>query len=309
MINKNSRIFVAGHKGMVGSAIVRKLKDLKYKKIFFKNRTELDLTDQAKVYKYLNKIKPDAVILAAARVGGIEANNIYRAEFIFQNLSIQNNVIHGSYKNGVKNLIFLGSSCIYPKNINKPIPESLLLAGNLEETNDAYAIAKIAGLTMCKNYSENYKLNYKSLMPCNMYGPGDSYDLKNSHFFSALLKKIYLASKTRKKKVVIWGTGKPKRELLYVDDFADAVLFFLNNKIKHPFLNIGTGKDYTIKWYANFISKQLNTKIKFKFNKKMPDGIKRKVLNINLSKKYGWKAKTSLIEGFKLTFADFLSKQ
>ena len=309
MLNKNSKIFLAGHLGMVGSAILKRLKLEKYKKLILIEKKKLDLLDQKKVFNFLKIKKPHVVIIAAARVGGILANTKNKANFIYENLQVQNNLIHGSYLAGVKNLIFLGSSCIYPKNINKPIPESLLLAGNLEETNDAYAIAKIAGLTMCKNYSENYKLNYKSLMPCNMYGPGDSYDLKNSHFFSALLKKIYLASKTRKKKVVIWGTGKPKRELLYVDDFADAVLFFLNNKIKHPFLNIGTGKDYTIKWYANFISKQLNTKIKFKFNNKMPDGIKRKVLNINLSKKYGWKAKTSLIEGFKLTFADFLSKQ
>ena len=306
MLSKNSKIFLAGHRGMVGSAILRKLKLEKYKNLILIEKKKLDLLDQKKVYDFLKKKKPQVVIIAAARVGGILANYKNKAGFIYENLQVQNNLIHGSYLTGVKNLLFLGSSCIYPKNINKPISESMLLTGKLEETNDAYAIAKIAGLTMCKNYSENYKLNYKSLMPCNMYGPGDSYDLKKSHFFSALIKKIYLASKTKKKTVTIWGTGKPKRELLYVEDFADAVLYFLNKKIKQPFLNIGTGKDYTIRWYANFISKQINSKIKFKFNTKMPDGIQRKVLNINLSKKYGWKAKTSLIKGFKHTFSDYL---
>ena len=306
MLNKNSKIFLAGHRGMVGSAILRKLKLNKYKNLILIEKKKLDLLDQKKVFNFLKKNKPQVVIIAAARVGGILANSKNKADFIYENLQVQNNLIHGSYLAGVKNLLFLGSSCIYPKNINKPISESLLLAGKLEETNDAYAIAKIAGLSMCKNYSENYKLNYKSLMPCNMYGPGDNYDLKKSHFFSALIKKIYLASRSKKKTVIIWGTGRPKRELLYVEDFAHAVLFFLNNKIKEPFLNIGTGKDYSIKWYANFISKQLNSKIKFKFNKKMPDGIQRKLLNINLSKNYGWKAKTSLEEGFKHTFADFL---
>ncbi len=306
MLNKNSKIFLAGHNGMVGSAILKKLKEKKFKKLILVSKKKLNLLNQKKVHEFLKKKKPDYVIIAAGKVGGILANSKNKAKFIYENLQIQNNLIHGSYLAKVKNLLFLGSSCIYPKNINIPIKENMLLSSKLESTNDSYAIAKIAGIKMCRDYSDNFNLNYKSLMPCNMYGPKDNYDLKSSHFFSALIKKIFLASKNKKNNVVIWGTGKPKRELLYVDDFAEAVIFFLKKKIKEPFINIGSGKDFTIKWYANFILKKLNLGIKLKFNKKMPDGTKRKILNIELSKKYGWGPKTSLEKGFTITFADFL---
>ena len=227
MIGKNSKIFVAGHNGMIGSAIVRKLTQFKYKYIFVRSRRQLDLTDQGKVFSYLKKIKPDAVILAAAKVGGINANNKYRGEFIYENLSIQNNIIHGSYIAGVKNLIFLGSSCIYPKNCKQPIKEKYLLSSHLEKTNEPYAIAKIAGLKLCESYNLQYNLNYKCLMPCNSYGINDNYDLSTSHFLPALIRKIIEALKNNKDYITIWGSGKPLRELIYCDDVADACIFFL----------------------------------------------------------------------------------
>ena len=232
MIKKESKIFLAGHKGMVGLSILRNLKKRNYKNVIVKDKKNLDLLDQKKVYKFLKKIRPKIVIIAAARAGGIFANSSHKAKFIYENLQIQNNLIHGSYLAGIKNLIFLGSSCIYPGEIYRKIKEDDLLTGKLEKTNDAYAIAKIAGLIMCRDYSKNYNLNYKSLMPTNLYGPGDNYDTKNSHFFPALLKKIYLAKKLNKKKIVIWGSGNPKRELIYVDYLADAVIFFMTKKFK-----------------------------------------------------------------------------
>ena len=235
MINKKSKIFVAGHKGMVGSAIIRKLKKKGFSKIITVDKKKLNLLDQDKVFKFLKKIKPELVIIAAAKVGGIQANSNFKAKFIYENLQIQNNLIHGSFLAKIKNLIFLGSSCIYPKLCKQPMKEKYLLSGKLEETNDAYAIAKIAGIMMCYNYSLNYKLNYKSLMPPNLFGPGDNYNLKNSHFFPALLKKIYLAKVKRKKTLDVWGTGKPKRELMFVEDFVDALIFFMKKKNKGAF--------------------------------------------------------------------------
>ncbi len=309
MIKKKLKIFLAGHNGMVGSSILRKLKLNNYINIHLVDKKKLNLLDQKKVYKYLKRIKPKIVIIAAARAGGIYANSTNKAKFIFENLQIQNNLIHGSYLAGVKNLIFLGSSCVYPKDMSKPINEDALLSGKLELTNDSYAISKIAGLTMCRDYSNNYKLNYKSLMPTNLYGPGDNYDSLNSHFFPALIKKIYNAKLKNKKKITLWGSGNPKRELMYVDDLADAVIYFMNKKFKEAYLNIGTGKDYSVKWYANFVSEKLNYKVFIDFDKSMPGGTKRKVLNTKLSKKYDWMPKISLNEGFKLTFKDFLRKK
>ena len=305
MTNKRQKIFVAGHKGMIGSAIVRKLKLKGYKNILTIDRKKLDLRNQKKVFEYLKKIKPDGVIIAAAIVGGIHYNNTFRANFIYDNLAIQNNLIHGSYINKVKNLIFLGSSCIYPKYSKQPIKEKYILTGALEQTNDAYAIAKIAGIIMCKNYNRSFGLNYKCLMPSNMYGPNDNYDLKNSHFFPALIRKIYEAKNEKRKSVKVWGSGKVLRELLYVDDFADAVIFFINKKIKEDFINIGPGKDYTIDWYVKFIMKQLNIKLKIIYDKSKPDGVPRKLLDVSLAKKYGWYIKTSLKEGFSNTIKDF----
>ena len=308
MISKKSKIFIAGHKGMVGSAIKKKFELNGYKKILTINKDKLNLLDQKKVFNYLKKSKPDLVIIAAAKVGGIIANSLYKSQFIYENLQIQNNLIHGSYLAGVKNLIFLGSSCIYPKYSKQPIKEKYILTAPLEETNDAYAIAKISGILMCNNYSKNYKLNYKCLMPSNMYGPNDNYHLKNSHFFAALIRKIYEAKILKKKKFTIWGSGKVYRELLFVDDFADAVLFFLNKKFKESFINIGSGKDYTIKWYAKFIMKEMGINLKIKFDKSKPDGMPKKLLDVNLAKKYGWKSKTSLEKGFKETFNNFINK-
>ena len=308
MINKNSKIFIAGHNGMVGSAVVRKLKELKYKKIYFQNKKQLDLRNQNKVYKYINNIKPDAVILAAAKVGGIKANNTFRGEFIFDNLSIQNNVIDASYKNGVKNLIFLGSSCIYPKNSKQPIKESYLLSNYLEKTNEPYAIAKIAGVNLCESYNIQYNVNYKCLMPCNAYGMNDNYDLNSSHFLPALIRKIIDAIKKDKNYIKIWGRGKTLREVIYSDDIADACIFFLKKKTKDSLINIGTGIEKSIIEYAKFIMRHLRVNLKIIYEKKTPDGTFRKLLDVSLAKKYGWKYKTNLDEGLSNTINDYLQK-
>ena len=308
MINQNSKIFLAGHKGMVGSAILNKLKEKKYKKIFTVDKKKIDLTEQSKVFKHLNKIKPDLVIIAAARVGGIMENEKYKSKFIYENLQIQNNLIHGSYLAKVKKLIFLGSSCIYPKNSKQPIKEKYILSGPLEETNDAYSIAKIAGIKMCNFYSANYKVDYKCLMPSNMYGPNDNYNLNSSHFFAALIKKVLIAKKKGHKSLVVWGSGKPRRELLFVNDLADAVLYFANKKFSNYFVNIGLGKDHSIKWYANFLKRELGANnLKIKFDKSKPDGMPRKLLDISEAQKLGWNAKTSLKDGLKITIRHYLS--
>jgi len=307
-INKKSKVYIAGHKGMVGSAIKKKFEERGYKNILVIEKKKLNLLDQKKVFNFLRINKPKIVIIAAAKVGGILANNLNKSQFIYENLQIQNNLIHGSYKAGVKNLIFLGSSCIYPKLSKQPIKEKYILTGPLEETNDSYAIAKISGILMCANYSKNYNLNYKCLMPSNMYGPNDNYDPNNSHFFAALIKKIYEAKIYKKKLIKVWGSGKVYRELLYVDDLADAVLFFLNKKIKHPFINIGSGQDFSITWYAKFIMKQLGVELKIKYDKAKPDGMPRKLLDISLAKKYGWESKTSLKDGFKSTIDNYIKK-
>tara|TARA_B100000586_G_C20030391_1_gene393063 strand:+ start:102 stop:896 length:795 start_codon:yes stop_codon:yes gene_type:complete len=255
MINFNSKIYVAGHKGLVGSAIIRQLKIQGYKNIIFLDRKKLDLTNQSKVYKYLQKNKPKFIFIAAAKVGGVHSNNNYKADFISQNLLIQTNLIYGAFLAGIKNLIFLGSSCIYPKKSKQPIKESYLLAGKLEETNDSYAIAKIAGLKMCQSFNEQYNLNFKCLMPANTFGPNDNYDDFNSHFLPSLIKKIHKLKIKNSNKLILWGNGKAKREAIYVDDIADACVYFMKKKTKHTLINIGTGKDFSIKYYAKLISK------------------------------------------------------
>ena len=308
MIEKNAKIFLAGHGGLVGSAILRRLKKYGFKNIITINRSDLDLTNQQKVFAFLGKKKPKAVIIAAAKVGGILDNNKYRGEYIYENLSIQNNLIHGSFLNKVKNLIFLGSSCVYPKNCSQPIKEKYLLTKELEYTNEPYAIAKIAGIKLCENYNLQYATNYKCLMPSNTYVPNDNYNLNSSHFFPALIKKVTEAQKKNKKDIILWGTGKAKRELIYVDDVADACIFFLKKYTKHSLINIGTGKDKTIEQYAEFIIKKLGLKIKINFDTKKPDGTARKLLDISIAKKYGWFPKISLSEGFDITFRDFLKK-
>jgi GDP-L-fucose synthase len=305
-MNYKSKIYVAGHNGLVGSSIVRRLKLKGYKNILTADRKNLDLTSQQKVFDFLKKKKPKIVIIAAAKVGGIYANNTYRADFIYENLAIQNNLIHGSFLNNIKNLLFLGSSCIYPRDSKQPIKEKYLLKGPLEFTNEPYAIAKIAGIKLCENYNFQYKTNYKCLMPTNVYGPGDNYDPKNSHVFAALIKKIHDAKIKNKKQIILWGDGTPKREFIYVDDLADACIHFMKIKTRESWINIGTGKDFTISQYAKIIMKYLKCNLKIKFDNTKPNGSPRKLLDISVAKKYGWTAKTNLQSGFIKTYKNFL---
>ena len=302
------KIFLAGHNGLVGSAILRALKKSNKYSILTAERKNLDLLNQKKVFSYLKKNKPNTVIIAAARVGGIWANQSYGGEFIYENLQIQNNLIHGSYSNGIKNLIFLGSSCIYPKNSKQPIKEEYLLSGKLEETNEPYAVAKIAGVKMCEAYNKQFGTNYKCIMPANTYGPNDNYDLNKSHFFPALLRKAHLCKIKKKKDIKIWGSGKPLRELIYVDDLAEACIYFMNKNTDHPLINIGSGKDYSIKYYTNFILKKLKLDLEIKFDLTKPDGVKRKLLDITLAKRYGWEPRISLSDGFDKTYSEFIKK-
>ena len=302
------KIFVSGHNGLVGSAIVKKLKAKGYKNILTADRKKLDLLDQKAVFNYLKKNKPKIVIIAAAKVGGISANNEFGAEFIYENLQIQNNLIHSSYLNNIKNLIFLGSSCIYPKFAKQPLKEEYLLSGKLEETNLPYAVAKIAGIKMCEAYNKQYKTNYKCLMPTNTYGPNDNYNLMTSHFFPALIHKAHMCKIKNKKSIEVWGSGKVYREMIFVDDIADACVYFMNKKTKHSLINIGSGKDMTILNYVKFILKKLDLNIKIKFIKSKPDGVYKKLLDISRAKKYGWIAKTSLNAGFDITYQSFLKE-
>lgn len=290
-IHQKSKIFIAGHNGLVGRAVHRLLKKKGYKNLYFKSKISLNLLDQNKVFSYLKKKKFDLVVIAAAKVGGIKANNTFRAQFIYENLQIQNNLIHGSYLSDVKNLIFLGSSCVYPKYAKQPIKEEELLTGKLEYTNEPYAIAKIAGIKMCESYNLQYGTNYKCLMPTNTFGENDNFDLNNSHFIPAIIRKVILAKKKSKKELKLWGTGKVKREIMYVDDIAEACLFFMNKKTRETLINIGTGYEKTIKFYANFIKNVIYPDLKIKFNYNLLDGTPRKIMNNSLSKKYGWKSK------------------
>ena len=308
MISKKSSIFVSGHKGLVGSSIIRRLKFFGYKNIIYRSRNQLDLKDQSKVFKFFKNNKIDAVINAAGKVGGIYANNKYKADFIYDNITIQNNIIHACYSSKVKNLIFLGSSCIYPRNAKQPIKEQYLLTGELEKTNEPYAIAKIAGIKMCESYNFQHKTNYKCLMPCNLYGPNDNYNLENSHFLPALISKIHTAKLKKKKYFKLWGSGEPKRELMFVDDLADACIYFLNKKTKETLINIGSGKEMKIIDYAKYINKILKANLKIKFDTSKPDGTPRKIVDNTLAKKYGWKVKTSFEKGLKLTYQSFLNK-
>ena len=310
MISLNSKIYLAGHNGLVGSAILRKLKAKGYRKILTLNRKKLDLKNQSKVLSFLKKNKPDFIFIAAAKVGGIYSNNKFKAEFIYENLTIQNNLIHSAYLSGVKNLIFLGSSCVYPRNCKQPIKEEYLLSGLLEPTNDAYAIAKIAGIKMCQSYNEQYKTNYICLMPTNTFGPNDNYHPLNSHFLPSLIRKIDLIKRKKNKYLNLWGNGKAKRELIYVDDLADACLYFMKKKTKQHLINIGTGKDYSINYFAKKILKILipDRKIIIKYDKSKPNGTPRKVLNVSLAKKYGWEAKSNFKNSIIETYNSFKNK-
>ena len=307
MLKKNDKIFVAGHNGLVGSAVIRKLKKNKFRNILIADRKKLDLFDQNKVNKFLKANKPKIVILSAARVGGIKANNKFGADFIRENLQIQTNVIHGCHINNINNLIFLGSSCVYPKKCKLPIKEKYLLSGKLEETNEPYAIAKIAGIKMCESYNKQYNRNYISLMPTNTFGPGDNYNLENSHFIPAILRKLYLAKINKKKVINLWGTGNPKREIIYVDDLANAIIYFINKKTNHSLINIGTSKEYSIKEIANKIVKILDLNIRVKFdNKSKFDGVQSKVLDISIAKKYGWRARINFEQAIIETYKDLI---
>ena len=308
MINIDSKVFLAGHNGMLGSSIFRILKKKGYKKIITIDKKKLDLRNQIAVKKFIKKNKPDAVIIAAAKVGGIKANIKYPADFISDNLQIQTNLILSSRLNNVKKLILFGSSCIYPKHLKKPIKESQILTGLLEETNESYAVAKIAGIKMIESFNKQYNTNYICLMPCNLFGPNDNYDSQNSHFLPALIKKIYLASKAKKqnKVVELWGTGKPRREVLYVDEVASACEFFLRKKTKRSLINIGSPVEMSIKNYANLIKKKIDPSVLIKFNNdKNLDGVMRKKLNLTLANSYGWKSKMNFSKVLDEIIRDF----
>lgn len=309
-MNYKSKIYVAGHNGLVGSAIVRELKKKGIRNILTATRAELDLTNQVKVLKFLKKKKPTFIIIAAAKVGGIHSNNTYKAEFIYENLMIQSNIIHSAFLCKIKNLIFLGSSCIYPKECKQPIKEEYLLGGKLEKTNDAYAIAKIAGIKMCQSYNEQYKTSYKCLMPTNTFGPNDNYHPLNSHFVPSLIKKIHETKIKNRNYITLWGNGKAKRELLYVDELAKACIYFMNKKTKHTLINIGSGKDSSIKDFAKLFLDIIapDKKIDIKYDQSKPNGTQRKVLDISLAKSYGWKPNHDLRVQILKTYHSYLEK-
>ncbi|UKT62228.1 GDP-L-fucose synthase family protein [Pedobacter mucosus] len=304
--NPEAKIYVAGHKGMVGSAIVRALENQGYKNIIKRTSAQLDLREQLAVDAFFAKEKPEYVFLAAAKVGGIHANNSFPADFLFQNIAIQNNVIEASRVNKVKKLMFLGSSCIYPKNSPQPIKEEYLLTGELEKTNDAYAIAKIAGLKMCEAYNAQYGCNFISVMPSNLYGLNDNYDLETSHVLPALIHKIYEAKKNNTHEVTIWGSGKPMREFLYADDLAQACIYLMKNYNETQIINIGSGTDLSIKELAETIASTLNYNGTLVFDASKPDGTDRKLLDVSRINAMGWKSTTSLKDGIGLAYLDFL---
>lgn len=303
-MEKNAKIYVAGHRGLVGSAIVRKLKNEGYSNLLLQPSSALDLRNQQSVKEFFETKKPEFVFLAAAKVGGINANNTYPADFIYDNLCIQNNVIHQSFRNGVKKLLFLGSSCIYPKNAPQPIKEEYLLSGFLEPTNDAYAIAKIAGLKMCQSYHKQYGCHFISAMPTNLYGPGDNYDLKNSHVLPALLRKFFEAKMRGEPTVTIWGTGNPRREFLHVDDLADACLFLMKNYDNPEIINVGVGKDISIAEMAAMIQRISGYEGKMVFDTSMPDGTFQKLLDISKISSLGWKPAIAFEEGLQRTYTE-----
>ena len=306
MINLNSKIFVAGHKGLVGSAILRKLKKKGYKNLIVVDRKRLDLRDYKKVTKFLKTKKPNFIFIAAAKVGGIYYNLKYKADFITENLQIQNNLIHGAYKCGIKNLIFLGSSCVYPKFSKQPIKEDYLLSGKLEETNDAYAIAKIAGIKMCESYNRQFNVDYRSVMPTNLYGENDNFHLLNSHVIPAMMRRFHESKISGQKEVIVWGTGKPKREFLHVDDMASGIIFLLENYFDSSPVNLGTGEEVTIKELAKLISKVVDYKGQIIFDESKPDGIPRKILDSSKIQNLGWKPSISLFDGLEKTYHTYL---
>ncbi len=306
-MEKKDKIYVAGHRGMVGSAIVRKLQAEGFDNLLVRTSAELDLRSQEAVDTFFKEHKPDYVFLAAAKVGGIVANNTYRADFLYENLMIQNNVIHSAYKHSVTKLLFLGSSCIYPKFAEQPIKEEYLLTGILEPTNEPYAIAKIAGLKMCDAYRSQYGCNFISAMPTNLYGPNDNYDLQNSHVLPALLRKMIVAKRTQQSAVEIWGSGTPRREFLHVDDLADACFFLMQEYDGTDWLNIGVGEDVSIKELAELIKDIVGYEGELQFNTSKPDGTPRKLLDVSKLHSRGWKAKIGLREGVTKVYEEVKS--
>jgi GDP-L-fucose synthase len=301
-MQKNSRIYIPGHTGLVGSALKRNLEGQGYENLICKTKEELDLMNEEAVREFFEKEKPEYVFLAAAKVGGIKANNDYPADFIYQNLKIQNNIIYNAYKSGVKKLLFLGSSCIYPRECPQPIKEEYLLTGPLEQTNEPYAIAKIAGIKMCQAYNRQYGTKFISVMPTNLYGPNDNFDPETSHVLPALIRRFHEAKENNQKEVVIWGTGKPKREFLYVDDLADACIFLMNNYQDNEIVNIGTGEDLSIKELAEKIKKITGFQGEITHDTAKPDGTPRKLLDVSKLHSLGWKHKIDLEEGVEKTY-------
>jgi len=305
-MNVTDKIFVAGHRGMVGSAIVRRLENDGFKNIVTRTSKELDLRNQQAVNEFFENEKPNYIFLAAAKVGGIQANNIYRADFLYDNLQIQNNVIHAAYQHEVKKLLFLGSSCIYPKLAPQPLKEEYLLTGELEPTNEPYAIAKIAGIKMCESYRRQYECNFISAMPTNLYGPNDNYDLNNSHVLPALLRKFHTAKTNKSAFVEVWGTGSPLREFLHVDDLADACLHLMKNYNEEIFVNVGCGSDISIKDLAHLVKEIVAFEGDLIFDTTKPDGTPRKLMDISKLKSFGWLPKISLEDGIKTVYSDLL---
>ncbi len=301
-MNANSRIYVAGHRGMVGSAIVRALKDNGFSEIITKTSTELDLTNQSDVNSFFKEEKPEFVFMAAAKVGGIVANNTYRAQFLYENLMIESNVVHYSHEHDVKKMLFLGSSCIYPKLAPQPLKEEYLLQGYLEPTNEPYAIAKIAGIKLAESYRHQYGCNFISAMPTNLYGPNDNYDLKNSHVLPALLRKFHDATINNKDQVEIWGTGSPRREFMHVDDLADACVFLMKNYDESQFVNVGVGNDVSIKELAEIVAEVTGFGGELKFDTSKPDGTPRKLMDVSKLHSLGWRHKIELMEGVKSVY-------
>jgi GDP-L-fucose synthase len=307
-IEKGAKIYVAGHRGMVGSALVRNLQSKGYTNVVYRTRSELDLLDQQAVCAFLKLEQPAYIFIAAAKVGGIYANNAYRADFIYENLVVEANMIHGAHLAGIERLCFLGSSCIYPRDCPQPIKEEYLLTGPLESTNEPYAIAKIAGIKLCESYNRQYGTQYVSVMPTNLYGPNDNYDLNDSHVLPALMRKAHVAKVQGNKELVVWGSGKPMREFLYVDDMADACVFLMENGISEGMFNVGAGEDLTIRELAEKIMSIVGFTGKIMFDTSKPDGTPRKLLDVNRMRGLGWQAKISLRDGITKAYADFLAK-
>jgi GDP-L-fucose synthase len=307
-MDKNKKIYVAGHNGMVGSAIVRRLISSGYDNLLLRDRSELDLLDQKAVFAFLKAEKPDFIFLAAAKVGGIYANSAYPADFIYENLQIESNVIYGAFKAGVKNLCFLGSSCIYPRECPQPIKEEYLLTGALEKTNEAYAIAKITGIKLCETLNAQYQTSYFSVMPTNLYGANDRYDLNNSHVLPALIRKANEAKLRGDKTLIVWGSGTPRREFLFADDLADACIFLMQKGVESGLYNIGCGEDITIAELAETIMRVVGFEGKIVFDSSKPDGTPRKLLDISKISAIGWKPKISLEEGIAKAYKDYQSK-